>query len=47
MGRFFKVIIALIVVVVLGVVVFRRLTGDQSGGAWERKEPELDTPSGL
>jgi len=40
--KFFKVIIGLVVVVALGVVVFRRLTGDQSGGTdWAAREPEL------
>jgi hypothetical protein len=42
--KFFKVIIALVVVVALGVVVFRRLTGDQSRDTeWATREPELGT----
>ena len=44
MRRFFKVTIAVVVVVALGVVVFRRLTGDQSrDGDWATREPELGT----
>jgi hypothetical protein len=40
MRKLFKVVVTVIVVVVLGVVVFRRLTGDQSrDGEWARTEP--------
>jgi hypothetical protein len=42
--KFFKVIVALVVVVAVGVVVFRRLTGDQSRDTdWATREPELST----